>query len=259
MTFTAKATSALEWQAVAAAIKTIAEEATFTATPDGLEFRAMDPSHVAMVALSWPNSSWARYECDKQFAFSLRVDDLTKLMGRADSKDEVELTRNETGESVKFLFQGSYKRDFDLHLIESTSSSAPQPKLDFDVMVKFDGKTLQKILGDVSVVSDQVTFSALEGLLLISGKSDVGRAEISLEKNSSDILEYRAPPTATKESPVKATSAIEYLEGMLKAVQGATDVASVSLSGKKPLKMEIRLGDAGPQLTFFVAPTVSES
>ena len=83
--FLAKTASSSEWKAIAAAVKTLVEEATFEANGGGLTFRAMDPSHVALVDLAMPNSSFASFECDKPFKFSVRVEDLVKLIGRSDA------------------------------------------------------------------------------------------------------------------------------------------------------------------------------
>ena len=52
--FFTKTASSVEWKAVASAIKTLVEEATFEATSEALIFRAMDPSHIALVDLQWP-------------------------------------------------------------------------------------------------------------------------------------------------------------------------------------------------------------
>ena len=41
-----------EWKAVTASIQTLVEEATFDVSNDGISFRAMDPSHVALVDFS---------------------------------------------------------------------------------------------------------------------------------------------------------------------------------------------------------------
>ncbi len=89
MLFT-KTSSAVEWKAVASAIKTLVEEATFEASSEALIFRAMDPSHIALVDLMWPAVAFEKYECDKPFKFSIRVEDFVKLIGRTDSKDSIE-------------------------------------------------------------------------------------------------------------------------------------------------------------------------
>ena len=63
--FLAKTATSAEWRAVAAAVKTLVEEATFDANSEGITFRAMDPSHVALVDLVWPVAAWANYACHK--------------------------------------------------------------------------------------------------------------------------------------------------------------------------------------------------
>ena len=85
----------MEWKAIASAIKTLVEEATFEVNNEALVFRAMDPSHIALVDLYWPNSAFEKYECDKPFKFTIRVEDFVKLIGRSDNKDSVEITSSE--------------------------------------------------------------------------------------------------------------------------------------------------------------------
>lgn len=248
--FLAKTATAQEWRAVAAAVKTLVEEATFDANSEGITFRAMDPSHVALVDLVWPVAAWANYECDKPFKFSVRVEDLVKLVGRADTKDAVEISSAED-DSIAVRFSNGYKREFNIHLIESTAASAPLPKLEFDTKATVTKSILDRVLGDVSVVSDQVTILATKDKLTFSGKSDVGKAEISLAKNDADVLEF----TSTAES--KATYSIDYISGILKALGGVADTVQLEYSTKKPLRLELKLNDQGAKMFYFLAPRVS--
>ncbi len=249
--FIAKTSTATEWRAVAAAVKTLVEEATFDANSEGITFRAMDPSHVALVDLSWPVSAWVAYECDKPFKFSVRVEDLTKLINRADTKDSVEISSGED-DSIAVKFSNGYKREFNIHLIESTAASAPLPKLEFDTKATLTKTILEKVLGDVSVVSDQVTILATKDKLTFSGKSDVGKAEISLAKNDADVLEL----TSAAES--KATYSIDYVSGILKALGGVADTVEIEYSTKKPLRLQLKLNDQGAKMWYFLAPRVSD-
>ncbi|MBI3860163.1 MAG: proliferating cell nuclear antigen (pcna) [Thaumarchaeota archaeon] len=250
MLFLAKNSSSTEWKAVAAAVKTLVEEATFEATNEGLSFRAMDPSHVALVDLTMPNSSFEKYEVDKPFKFSLRVEDLVKLVGRSDSKDSVEMSSTEE-DMIMVRFVNGYKREFSIHLIESTSGSAPLPKLEFDTKVNLTKSILEKVLSDISVVSDQVTIQATKDKLTFSGKSDVGKADIGLEKNAADVLELQVGAES------KATYSIDYLIGILKALGGVADTVLVEFSTKKPMRLEMKLNDQGAKLVYFLAPRVS--
>ena len=54
MTFGAKTSGSDDLKAIISAISTLVEEATFVATAEGITFRGMDPSHVALIDISWP-------------------------------------------------------------------------------------------------------------------------------------------------------------------------------------------------------------
>ncbi len=248
--FLAKTASSTEWRAVAAAVKTLVEEATFDANSEGITFRAMDPSHVALVDLSWPSSSWAAFECDRPFKFSVRIEDLVKTIGRAETKDAVEISSGED-DSISIKFSNGYKREFNIHLIESTAASAPLPKLEFDTKATVTKAILEKVLGDVSVVSDQVTIAASKDKITFSGKSDVGKAEISLAKNDADVLDLQS------DAESKATYSIDYVSGILKALGGVADTVQLEYSSKKPLRLELKLNDQGAKMFYFLAPRVS--
>lgn len=257
--FTAKMSSSAEWKAIAAAVKTLVEEATFEATTEGLTFRAMDPSHVALVDLLLPNSSFASYECSKPFKFSLRVEDLVKTMGRSDSKDSILLTdkdpdsKEETAdEGIWVTFENGYRRKFNIHLIESTMGAAPLPKLEFKTRGKLTMKIFEKVLADINVVSDQVTIQATTEKLRFFGKSDVGTANVDLAKNDADVLEWHTDEES------KATYSIEYLNSILKALSGTADTVQIEFSTKKPIRTEMELNSQGAKLSHYLAPRVSD-
>jgi len=249
--FFAKTSTSLEWRAVASAIKTLVEEATFDATTEALTFRAMDPSHVALVDLFWPNSSFERYQCDKPFKFSLRVEDFVKLVSRSETKDSIEISSTDE-DAIMMRFMNGYKREFMMHLIETSMGTAPLPKLEFDTKVTVTKSLFEKVLNDISVVSDQVTIHALKETLSFSGKSDVGAASIQLDKNGADILELRVNAES------RATYNIDYLLGITKAVGGVSDTLMCEFSTKKPVKLEFALNKLGSRIHYFLAPRVSE-
>lgn len=248
--FLAKMSSSAEWRAIAAAVKTLVEEATFEANSEGLAFRAMDPSHVALVDLALPNSSWQAFQCDKPFKFSVRVEDLVKLISRADSKDSIEIKETEE-DAISFTFQNGYKREFTIHLIESTAASAPLPKLEFETKATVTKTILEKVLGDMSVVADQVTIQASKDKIGFSGKSDVGKADVALAKNDADVLKLESSAES------KATFSIEYIQSIIKALSSVADTVDIEYSSKKPLRLTFSLNSQGARLVFFLAPRVS--
>lgn len=121
--FVARSETPEEWKAIAVAISTIVEEATFEAAPQGLNFRGMDPSHIALIDLNWPNSAFEKYECSQPVKIGLKIEDFVKLIKRASSNDKVELETKDDSLLIKFV--NSYKKEYLVHLIEPYSSSTP--------------------------------------------------------------------------------------------------------------------------------------
>ena len=91
LVFSAKTSGSEEWKAVISAISTLVEEATFEATVEGISFRGMDPSHVALIDISWPNTAFEKYECDGDIKFGVRIDEFSKLIKRADKSNAIEI------------------------------------------------------------------------------------------------------------------------------------------------------------------------
>lgn len=251
MVFLARTSSPTEWKAVANSISTLVEEATFEAAPEGLTFRAMDPSHVALVDLNWPSSAFEKYECDSQLKFTVRVEDFVKLIRRADAKDSLEITRADE-DTLVLRIQNGYKREYRLHLIESTSSPTPLPKLAFNAKLTFTEATFEKILNDISIVSDHTSVEATQDRVVFSGKSDAGTATAEMEKSGADLLQLDVKEDS------KATYSIDYLLNITKAAGATSDTVICEYSSKMPLRLEFRISEMGGRIHFYLAPRVEE-
>jgi proliferating cell nuclear antigen len=251
MVFIAKTSSPNEWKIVVNAISALVEEASFEATSEGLTFRSMDPSHVALVDLDWPNSAFDKYDCDKQFKFTVRVEDLVKLIRRADSQDTIEISAAENGMLLLKLANG-YKREFQIHLVESMAGATPLPKLSFNSKVLMTENTFERMLSDISVVSDHISIDASKTKILFSGKSDSGTGSAIVEKGHQDILELNV------KEPSKATYSIDYLLNITRAAGKANDVITFEYSSKMPLRLTFALSEKGGRLHFYLAPRLEE-
>ncbi len=248
MVFLAKTSTSEEWKVVSSAVSTLVEEATFEASPEGITFRAMDPSHVALIDLLWPKSAFEKYECDKPFKFSIKIEDFMKLIKRADAKDSIEITTSD--EMLVLRILDGYKREFLLHLIESTYGPTPLPKLSFNVKATMAERAFEKILSDISAISDHMTIEASKDRLIFSGKSDIGSGSVTLERTTQDLLELDVKEDS------KATYSIEYLSNIIKAT--ASDEVLLEYSSKMPIRLELKLSDLGGRVHFYLAPRIEE-
>lgn len=244
MTFQAKTTGSEDIKAVISAISTLVEEATFSATAEGITFKGMDPSHVALIDIKWPNSAFASYTCDSEVKFGVRVDELAKLLRRATKTEDMELGITEDNRLQISI--GSNKR-YKMRLIESSATDTPLPKISFDATVILPYASLEKILGDVQVVSEYLTMSAGDNKIQFSGKGDLG--EVAISAGDEEISEI----TAEQESV--GTYSLEYLVPVVRAVGNASAHIACEFASAKPLRVGFTIANMG-HIHFYLAPRV---
>ena len=253
--FLAKSASSGEWRAVAAAIKTLVEEATFEVNQDGITFRAMDPSHVALIDLFWPTADFQKFSCEKPDRFTVRMEDFSKLIRRAEGRDSVEISRAGS-ESLNVKLSNGYKREFELHLIESSQSNTPLPKLTYDSKFVTTEPAFDRVLSDVSAISNYISIETGKDKVTFSGKGDTGRANVVLEKDETgkgDLV------SLSSEKDSKSNYSIEYLMKITKSAGSASDTIDFEYSSKMPLRMDFKLGEnSNGYIRFYLAPRVQE-
>ena len=246
MEFSAKTNTSEEWKAIISAISTLVEEATFEATVEGVSFRGMDPSHVALIDISWPNSAFEKYSCDGDIKFGVRIDEFSKLIKRAEKSDSVEI--NISDDSMLHVSIGKNKK-YKMRLIESSASDTPLPKISYDSKITLSSSRLDKILGDIDVVSDYLSIKTTQKNVEFSGKGDAGEATINLEKDMEDVEDI----SVSQES--SGTYSLEYLDPIVKAVGGTADSIICVFSSEKPLRIEFKVTNIG-RIHFYLAPRV---
>ena len=246
MEFSAKTTGSDEWKAVISAVSTLVEEATFEATIEGISFRGMDPSHVALIDISWPNSAFEKYDCDGDIKFGVRIDEFSKLIKRAEKKDSIEINISE--DNMLHVSIGKNKK-YKMRLIESSASETPLPKIPYDSKIRLSSSIFDKILGDIEVVSDYLSVKATSNMVEFSGKGDTGEAFEKFEKDMQELEEISVNQEST------GTYSLEYLNPIVKAIGSTSGSISLEFSSSKPLRIEFKVANIG-RIHFYLAPRV---
>ncbi len=244
----AKTKGSEEWKAVASAISTLVEEATFEATSESISFRGMDPSHVALIDILWPNSAFEKFECNSDIKFGVRVDEFSKLLKRAEKNDSVEISITDENMLLVKIFNG-YKKQYKMRLIESTAGSTPLPKISFNSRIVLSTGALDKMLSDIAVISDYISVESSAAKAVFSGRGDAGDAEITLEPGSEGLEEINVKEES------KATYSLEYLSSIVKAIGASAGSVVCEYSTKMPLRLEFKVSNIG-RLYFYLAPRV---
>jgi len=246
LVFSAKTSGSDDLKAIISAISTLVEEATFVANAEGITFRGMDPSHVALIDISWPNSAFEKYECDNDIKFGVRVDEFSKLIKRAEKQDSIEIGISE--DNMLLVTIGKNKK-YKMRLIESSASDTPLPKIPYDAKIELTSSAFDKILGDVQVVSDYLTIKATTSKAEFSGKGDSGEVVIDLEKGMEQLTDISVKQEST------GTYSLEYLNPIVKAVGTTAGSVTCEYSSAKPLRIEFKVANIG-RIHFYLAPRV---
>ena len=246
LTFEAKTNGSDDLKAIISAISTLVEEATFVATSEGITFRGMDPSHVALIDISWPNSAFEKYECDGDIKFGVRIDEFSKLIKRADKSDSIEIKISE--ENLLLVKVGKNKK-YKMRLIESNATDTPLPKISYDSKIILSTSRFDKILGDVQVVSEYLTIHTSNSTGNFSGKGDFGEVTIDLDTSDESIEEISTQEDST------GTYSLEYLNPVVKAVGSKANLITCEFSDAKPLRIEFKVANIG-RIHFYLAPRV---
>lgn len=262
--FTITKTSEI-WKSISSAIMTIIDEALFDAGPQGITFRSMDPSHIALIDINWPSSAFEKYHCDSTIKFGVRIDEFSKIIKRANTNDSIEIGVVSDNSSLNIKTTGGgYLRDYKMRLIESTGNRSPLPQMIFDSKIVIGIATLDKILSDVGAISEKITIdssgiSTNKKTVIFSGDSDRGEARVTMEvddDNNKSKVELLEEITVKENS--KSTYNIDFISKIIRAIGNqSSNLVTMEYSSNKPLRLEFLLSGV-VKLQFYLAPRVQD-
>jgi proliferating cell nuclear antigen len=249
--------SSMDWRAASAVLQSISEDVTFDVDADGIRSRAMDPSHVALVEVSLSPKCFEKYACLRPARFSVHMEDFSKIVKRADSKESFQVSRTDGASALSIrIGTGHYRKEFELHLLETDPKSSPLPKLAFTTRFKMDLYSFYQILNDVSTLSNYLTVVVRSDQVVLSGKGDSGKVEVTIGKNQSGLLQEIEILGEREET--RALYNLEYLLKLVKSVTPYSDMITFEYANKMPLKMEFLIGKQPGvgKIQYYLAPKI---
>ena len=262
--FTITKTSEI-WKSVSSAIMTIIDEALFDAGPQGITFRSMDPSHIALIDINWPSSVFEKYHCDSTIKFGVRIDEFSRIIKRANANDSIEIGVVLDNSSLNIKTTGGgYLRNYKMRLIETTGNRSPLPQMTFDSKIVIGIATLDKILNDVGAISEKITIdssgsSTNKNTVIFIGDSDRGEARVTMDAddgNNKSKVELLEEITVKENS--KSTYNIDFISKIIRAIGNqSSNLVTMEYSSNKPLRLEFLLSGV-VKLQFYLAPRVQD-
>ena len=236
-----------DFQKSISAISVLIDEAEFIVGESELSLKATDPSQISMIDFKLDKGAFKEYLGEGIMKLGLDLDYLNQVMSRAKPDDSLSIELAEDKSRLLVQFKGSSTRRFQVPLIDISSSELPNPKIEFDAVVKLKAGILQDALKDASLISTHVSLGVGEDKFFVKANSSKGSLENETAKDDKSLMELNASKPASSMFP------LDYLRDMLK-VPGSDSDVTIKLKDNAPVEISYKIGEAS--LTFFLAPRI---
>ena len=231
----------------------VVTEAKFEFRPDGVEVIAVDPAHVAMLALKMPKSAFTEYHFDGELStWAFDVEDWKKSIPKGSKNDLVTLERARDRVIVSV---GPFVKEYTL-LDPSTVTRPRIPKIEAENSFTMGQYELRESFKGAEDVSDSIRFELTRDGLVMKSIADSREFKAGFSKDM--IKEI----VCVDGEPVKSSYPLEYLLKLFKAMK-TVDEVKTSFKNDYPLTAEFKLAsgkmtDEQPEMKFLLAPRMEQ-
>ena len=217
---------------------------------DKLEIIAMDPANVAMIVFRLLNSAFTEYDVSGMEVVSVNLDSLKQVLSRAKPSDSVVIELDEEKNKLKIGLRGETKRNFSLGLIDYHEKDQKIPELNFPGSVNMSSLIFNDAIEDMSIVSDSVSLSMVQGNFLVEAVGTSNDAKVEVRTNENTVIDLDK-----EKEDIKSKYSVTYLKKILKGGK-FTDKVSLKFGQDYPLQIEYKVTDKLHLMTLL-APRVS--
>lgn len=237
------------WKNCIGAISNLIEEVNFEFKEEGVEMKAMDPSHVALADFKLSAKAFEEYDVEEPRKLGMDLREMDKVMSRAKKDDEFILEFDEERNRLVLKFKGDSTRRFSLPLLELEEEELTEPELDFTASAKVFARAISDGLKDAALVADIVRLELSENKFRMGIESDTGSAEMELSEDDESLQKLNV------DEPTKAMYNIGFLDNMIKAAS-SKDIVEINHGIDLPIQMIFSVAEGRGHLKFLLAPRV---
>jgi proliferating cell nuclear antigen len=225
-------------------VSTLVDEAKFNIDADGMELKAVDPAHVAMVDLKVQRSAFEEFSADET-ELGIDLDKIKEVLRLSRAGDIIEMEQDEAKNRL-VLNVGNITRR--MNLVDTAGMSDPKvPNLNLPAKITVTSDELQKGIRAAESVSDHIALNASpEGFEMYS-EGDTDSVSLKLPKDlliSLDVSEK-----------VKSLFPLDYFSNMVRSIP-AGSVVTINLGSDFPVKLEFDIADKQGSVDYLLAPRI---
>ena len=235
-----------EWKATIDAISVIVEDAMFIVNHDGISFRGTDPSHIALLDITFPKSSFEKFEATTSF-FGIRIDDLKNVINSAGNNDIIDLKIDD--KNMQVSISGSLKMDYKLGVLNKLDTNIPVPKCTYKSKISIHPSTLTRIFTNLEKISDSVSINSSTKKVEFSGKGNSGDVKINIDAKNPDLIHLDSP------EGINSIYSLEYMAKVIRSIGKASKTVNIEYDTEKPIRLDFEMPST-TKIQYYLAPRV---
>lgn len=233
-----------------AAISELVTEGIFVVNKGGMSLDATDPTMVTLVKFKLLSSVFDEFHVNDSEELSINIDSLINVLKRAKSTDVVVFELEKEQNKLNVTLKNSSVRAFKIPLIDIEKSDVPDMNLDFSATIETKGSVLTDSIGDASIITDTVVFSAASDLFSLTAEGDLSQVNVQLNKDSPDVVGISVSGDA------KSKYSLDYLKKIERGCK-ISDTVKIQFGKDYPIKFVFATKDK-VELSYVLAPRVED-
>lgn len=229
-------------------ISTLVSEVKLTISKDGVEVKAVDPSHVAMLVLKLNKSAFEEFTGEPT-EIGVDVEKFKEVLRLSKPGDILDL-QYDGGKNRLVIHVGNVTR----HMAVVDPAGITDPKVPNVsppalAVVRMD-ELRQGIRGSESI-SDHVTLTLQPDGFTMFSEGETDRVDLKLANEKDGLKRLEVKET------VKSMYPLDFFSSMVKSITGSEEV-TLHVGNEYPLKIEFSVAGGKGEGRFLLAPRVEE-
>jgi proliferating cell nuclear antigen len=227
-------------------ISTLVSEVKLTISKDGLEVKAVDPSHVAMLVLKLNKSAFEEFTGEPT-EIGIDVEKLKEVLRLSKPGDVLDL-QYDGGKNRLVIHVGKVTRH--MSVVDPAGITDPKvPNVSPPGLAVVNMDELRQGIRGSESISDHVTITLEPDGFTMHSEGETDRVDMKLGKESLAKLEV-------KES-VHSMYPLDFFSSMVKSIT-SSDQVTLHVGNEYPLKIEFTVAGGKGEGRFLLAPRVEE-
>jgi proliferating cell nuclear antigen len=227
-------------------ISTLVSEVKLSVSKDGIDVKAVDPSHVAMLVLHLNKGAFEEFTGETT-EIGVDVEKFKEVLRLSKPGDEIDL-QYDGGKNRLVIKVGRVTRH--MAVIDPAGITDPKvPNVTPPAVVEVKMDELRQGIRGSESISDHVTITLEPDSFVLHSEGETDRVDMRLQKENLTKLEVK--------ETVKSMYPLDFFSSMVKSIT-SSDSVTLHVGNEYPLKIEFAVAGGKGEGRFLLAPRVEE-